>query len=169
MNRIHRYLAGITAAAVGLTVAAPGGSGAAVTPESAEIALTWQGIALTTVPFSPAQALYLSFTSTAVDRAAEKSLKTANSSEAAAVARAAHDVLVEYFPGSSGTLDTKLAESLASVPDGPAEDTGVAIGAAAAAGVIASRVDDGRGDASGHRGAVLRAPTPHSTATRWTW
>ena len=151
MNPIHRHLAGVTTAAIaaGLTVVAPGGVGvAAVEPESAEIALAWQGTALTTVPFSPAQALYLSFTSTAVDRAVRKSLKTSDSSEAAAVARAAHDVLVEYFPASAGTLDTRLAESLALVPDGRAEATGVAIGAEAAAEVIASRVGDGQGDPS---------------------
>ena len=151
MKSIHRHLAGVTTAAIaaGLTVVAPGGAGvAAVEPESAEIALAWQGTALTTVPFSPAQALYLSFTSTAVDRAVRKSLKTSDSSEAAAVARAAHDVLVEYFPASAGTLATRLAESLALVPDGRAEATGVAIGAEAAAEVIASRVGDGQGDPS---------------------
>ena len=146
-----RHLAGLTTAAVaaGLVVANPGGPGAvAVEPESAEIALSWQATSLTTVPFSPAQSLYLSFTSTAVDRAVSHSLMKANSSEAAAVAQAAHDVLKEYFPGSAGTLDAKLAESLAGVPDGAAEDTGVAIGAEQAAEVIASRVGDGRGDLS---------------------
>jgi hypothetical protein len=150
MNLIHRYLAGAATAvlAAGLTVIAADGPGVAVEPESAEIALAWQGTALSTVPFSPAQALYLSFTSTAVDRAARKSLKTANSSETAAVARAAHDVLVEYFPASAGTLDARLAESLADVPDGPAETTGVAIGSESAAEVIASRVGDGRDDPS---------------------
>ena len=75
MNLIHRHLAGLTAAAVvaGLTaVAGPGMPGAAAEPpQPAEIALAWQGTALTTVPFSPAQAMYLSFTSTAVDRAVE--------------------------------------------------------------------------------------------------
>lgn len=149
--RIMRHLAGLTTATVaaGLVVATPSGQGVvAVEPESAEIALAWQGNALATVPFSPAQALYLSFTSTAVDRAVQKSLKRANSSETAALARAAHDVLVEYFPAASATLDARLAESLAGVPDGPAETTGAAIGAEAAAGVIASRVDDGRGDPS---------------------
>jgi hypothetical protein len=155
MNLLHRYLAGVTTAALaavlvaGLAVTAPGGPGvAAAEPEPAEIALVWQGNALATVPFSPAQSLYLSFTSTAVDRAVRKSLKTATSSETAAVARAAHDVLVEYFPASAGTLDGKLAESLAGVPEGPARTTGLAIGAQAAAEVIASRVDDGRGDPS---------------------
>ena len=151
MNRFRRHLSGITitAVAAGLAVAAPGSPGAvAVEPEPAEIALVWQGTALATVPFSPAQALYLSFTSTAVERAVQKSLKTANSSETAAVAQAAHDVLAEYFPAATGTLDGKLAESLAGVPDGPAESKGVAIGAEAADEVIASRVDDGRGDTS---------------------
>ncbi|GAB3022093.1 hypothetical protein GCM10011376_27190 [Nocardioides flavus (ex Wang et al. 2016)] len=150
MNRIHRCLSGLTTAAVAAgLVAAPGVPGAvADTPTSAEVALDWQGTALATVPFSPAQGLYLSFASTAVDRAARKSLKTAGSSEVAAVARAAHDVLVEYFPGSAGTLATRLEASLAQVPDGPAEARGSAIGAEAAEGVIESRVDDGRGDAS---------------------
>ena len=150
MKLIHRQVAALTATAVAVALAAvPGTPGAAAAPpEPAEIALVWQSTALTTVPFSPAQAMYLSFTSTAVNRAVRKSLKTANSSEAAAVARAAHDVLAEYFPSSAGTLGAKLAESLADVPDGPAQDAGVAIGADAAAAVIASRVGDGRGDSS---------------------
>jgi hypothetical protein len=117
-------------------------------PESAEVALTWQGTALTTVPFTPAKSLYLAFTSKAVDKAVHQSLKTADSSETAAVAQAAHDVLKEYFPGASANLDARLAESLAGVPDGPAEDRGVAIGAEAAAEQIAARVDDGRNDQS---------------------
>jgi hypothetical protein len=150
MYRIHRYLSGLTTAALAAgLVAAPGVPGAvADTPTSAEVALDWQGTALATVPFSPAQALYLSFASTAVDRAARKSLRTAGSSEVAAVARAAHDVLVEYFPGSAGALADRLDASLAQVPDGPAETRGSAIGAEAAAGVIESRVGDGRGDTS---------------------
>jgi hypothetical protein len=147
MRIIRRHLIGL--AAVALAVAAPVTSGAvAAEPESAEIALAWQGTALATVPFSPAQALYLSFTSTAVDRAVRTSLRRAGSSETAAVAQAAHDVLVEYFPAASGTLDARLADSLAGVPDGPAETRGVAVGAEAADEVIASRVDDGRGDPS---------------------
>src|SRR5262245_45938068 len=69
MKLIHRHLAGVTAAAVaaGLAaVAVPITPGAAAgQPEPAEIALAWQGTALATVPFTPAQALYLSYTSTA--------------------------------------------------------------------------------------------------------
>lgn len=117
-------------------------------PEPAEVALAWQGTALSTVPFSPAKSLYLAFTSKAVDKAVHRSLKAADSSETAAVAQAAHDVLTAYFPGASATLDARLADSLAGVPDGPAEDRGVAIGAETAAEQIAARVGDGRNDAS---------------------
>jgi hypothetical protein len=117
-------------------------------PDSAETALSWQETALTTVPFSPAQALYLSFASRAVDRAVQKSLKKDVSSETAAVAQAAHDVLAEYFPAATRALDSKLATSLDGVAEGPAKARGVAIGAEAADAVIASRVDDGRGDTS---------------------
>lgn len=117
-------------------------------PESAEIALVWQETALATVPFSPAQSLFLAFTSKAVDKAVTHSTRRASSSETAAVAQAAHDVLVHYFPGATATLDARLAESLSGIPDGAAEDRGRAIGAEAAAEQIASRVGDGTGDPS---------------------
>ena len=151
MNHIHRHMAGVaaTVVATGLLVTPSGAAGSAPPePGSTDTALAWQQTALATVPFTPAQALYLSFTSTAVERAVRKSLKTATSSESAAIARAAHDVLVEYFPASTGALDAKLAESLAAVPDGPAEAAGVKAGAQAAAAVIESRVGDGRNDPS---------------------
>jgi hypothetical protein len=152
MKFTRRHVVGITTAAVaaGLAAVTVPGTPAAVAdePAPAEIALVWQGNALATVPFSPVQGLYLSFTSTAVDKAVHKSLKRTTSSETAAVAQAAHDVLVEYFPAASSSLDAKLADSLAGVPDGPAEARGVAIGAEAADELIASRIDDGRGDPS---------------------
>ena len=57
-------------------------------------------------------------------------------------------MLLEYFPASGVALDADLAASLARVPDGTKKDAGVAIGAAAAAAMIASRVGDGRNDTS---------------------
>ena len=51
----------------------------------------------------------------------------------AAAATAAHDVLVALFPGQQPTLDTKLATSLAAIPDGAAKTGGIEVGAAAAA------------------------------------
>lgn len=128
-----------------LTAIGPSGA-AADEPEPAEVALAWQSIAQTTIPFSPAKSLYLAFTSEAVDKAVRHSSRASGSSEAAAVAQAAHDVLVAYFPGASATLAARLAETLAGVPDGPAEHQGIAIGAEVAAEQVAARAADGRND-----------------------
>jgi hypothetical protein len=60
----------------------------------------------------------------------------------AAVAQAAHDVLVNYFPAQKGSLDSALTSSLALANDGPV-DAGKTVGAASAADIIALRVNDG--------------------------
>lgn len=117
-------------------------------PDPVAVALDWQATAIATVPFSPAKGLYLGFTSKAVDKAVAASLRRKRSSEAAAIAQSAHDVLVEYFPTAGATLGDRLAQTLAAVPDGPAEDRGVAIGAEVADGIIEWRTDDGRNDPS---------------------
>jgi hypothetical protein len=54
----------------------------------------------------------------------------AGASPEAAAAAAAHGVLTFYYPAKAGALDAALALSLAAIPDGPAEDDGVAVGAA---------------------------------------
>jgi hypothetical protein len=61
----------------------------------------------------------------------------------AAVAAAAHDVLVHYFPAQQAVLDADYLRGLAVVPDGAAKAAGVAIGQQAAAGIIALRHGDG--------------------------
>ncbi|QIK66732.1 vanadium-dependent haloperoxidase [Nocardioides sp. HDW12B] len=61
----------------------------------------------------------------------------------AAIATAAHDVLLAIAPGSQVTVDTALSNTLAAIPDGPGEDLGVAAGQAAAAAMLADRADDG--------------------------
>ncbi|MGP4043992.1 vanadium-dependent haloperoxidase [Streptomyces sp. 2A115] len=66
------------------------------------------------------------------------------SSEAAA-ASAAHHLLSHYFPGAGLRLDAALAHTLAKIPDGRAEDEGVAFGKRAAAHVIRLRHGDGVG------------------------
>jgi hypothetical protein len=120
---------------------------------AASIAVDWQRTAARTIYVErgtapPLGALYLSFTSLAVHDAAREGQKRGAHAAAAAVATAAHDVLREYFPLSGAALDADLAASLAMVPDGKKEDAGVAIGAAAADEMIASRVGDGRNDTS---------------------
>jgi hypothetical protein len=62
----------------------------------------------------------------------------------AAAASAAYHMLLNYFPDSKPRLDTDYAASLDGVPDGWAEDAGVAYGQAAAERLIDLRADDGR-------------------------
>jgi PAP2 superfamily len=57
----------------------------------------------------------------------------------AAVATAAHDVLVALFPGQKLTLDAKLGTSLAAIPNGDAKTGGMEVGAAAAAAMYEAR------------------------------
>src|SRR5678815_3736485 len=64
------------------------------------------------------------------------------SAEAAAIV-SAHRVLSTYFPANAPALDAARATSLAAVPDGQAEDDGIAVGEAAAAAMIGNRANDG--------------------------
>ena len=73
------------------------------------------------------------------------------SADAAAVA-AAYTVLKNYFP-LAPNLDAAYAASLAAIPDGSAKSGGIATGQAAAAQMIALRLNDGSSPA-----AVLRCP-----------
>lgn len=61
----------------------------------------------------------------------------------AAAAQAAHDVLVASFPSQTADLDSKLAASLAAIPDGPAKDNGRAAGVSSAAQLLLLRSTDG--------------------------
>jgi hypothetical protein len=61
----------------------------------------------------------------------------------AAASSAAHAVLKNYFPGRAAFLDAERTKSLASIPDGPAKDNGIAVGQAAASAMIAARANDG--------------------------
>jgi hypothetical protein len=60
----------------------------------------------------------------------------------AAAAQAAHDVLVNYFPGQQVALDAALTNSLNNITDGPIGN-GQTVGAAAATDIIAFRAGDG--------------------------
>jgi hypothetical protein len=60
----------------------------------------------------------------------------------AAVAQAARDVLVARVPAQATTVQTAYDAYMASIPDGPAKDGGKAVGAAAAAGMLAMRSGD---------------------------
>jgi hypothetical protein len=66
-----------------------------------------------------------------------------DASPEAAVAAAAHDVLVHEIPIMQGFLDAAYADSLAGIANGPARDAGIALGKAAAAATLAARAADG--------------------------
>ncbi|MFJ8693326.1 vanadium-dependent haloperoxidase [Streptomyces roseolilacinus] len=94
-------------------------------------------------------------------------------SPVAAAATAAHDVLLHHFPQAAARLRTAHAASLAAVPDGPAEEAGVAFGRRAAAHIVASRRGDGIGapvpfPASPAPGVWRPTPPDHRPfATAW--
>jgi hypothetical protein len=67
----------------------------------------------------------------------------AGASVDAAVATAAHTVLVKFAPGQKGILDGALATTLASVPEAAAKTDGIAFGKEVAERFLASRADDG--------------------------
>ncbi|MTD17444.1 hypothetical protein GIS00_26275 [Nakamurella sp. YIM 132087] len=60
----------------------------------------------------------------------------------AAVAAAAHDVLLHYFPVATTRVETAYTAALLAIPDGPSKTAGVAWGRRAAAQLIASRAGD---------------------------
>ena len=64
------------------------------------------------------------------------------SAEAAAV-MAAHDVLVNLFPGQAAVLNQRRDQSLATIPDGQAKIDGIGVGMAAAAAMLSDRTNDG--------------------------
>jgi hypothetical protein len=71
-----------------------------------------------------------------------------SASQAAAAATAAHHALVGLTPATLpqvvASLDAQYAASLASIPDSQAKTDGIAVGAAAAAAMLADRTGDGR-------------------------
>ena len=145
-----------------------GGQPYLTTTESGQVILDWEEYSFQAVYPLPTSSIpggvpVLGFTSLTMYDAVRASLHRNNSSEIAAAATAAHDILVSYAPRLHDTnpptpttanvitlLDSRLVSTLAGVPDGPAEDKGVAIGKRVAARFIESRVGDHFRDPSIH-------------------
>jgi hypothetical protein len=66
----------------------------------------------------------------------------------AAVAAAAHDVLVALLPSQAALVDSAYAEALAAIYEGPAKNGGIATGRAAAQATLARRQGDRAEDAT---------------------
>ena len=123
----------------------------------ADAVTDWNAIAIQTIAGVPSHPGATSFLDSAMVQAAvydaveaitgrfrpyHVHIPGASGSTAAAVAKAAHDVLVSRFPSLTTSLDTTYHSYLTA--HGLAEtDAGVAVGAAAAAGIIALRATDG--------------------------
>jgi hypothetical protein len=163
MTPSRRIVVMLSASALAAPLLLTGGSAPAVAPhhphkhpsstESAQVVLDWERTAFSTIyPTSPTPVgvPLLGYTSTAMYEAAHWSMRRHDSSEAAAVATAAHDVLAHYVPGAAATLDARLVTTLAGVPDGEAQDRGTKVGEKAAARLIEERDDDGYADTSLH-------------------
>src|SRR3954451_4030650 len=61
----------------------------------------------------------------------------------AAVAQAGHDALSTLYTHQAATFDQALASDLASIPDGPGKQAGIALGKLTAANILSARSDDG--------------------------
>jgi hypothetical protein len=68
--------------------------------------------------------------------------------QVAALAQALHDTLVWLVPSQTSALDSDLATTLATIPDGAAKSAGIAAGQRQAAAEIAARENDGLDTAS---------------------
>jgi PAP2 superfamily len=86
--------------------------------------------------------VYLAYVSSAMDGAVNPGERNGQSPDAA-VAQAAYDVLVHYFPSQSTNLTALHDASLATVPDGVAKRNGIHFGDLAADKVLRDRANDG--------------------------
>jgi hypothetical protein len=155
-------LAGTAAAALAPDLLGAEGFGAGGSSrDNPQVVLDWERITFRTVYTDTATPVpvgvpVLGFVAWAVHRAATRSAHVGGSSEKAAVATAAHDVLVHYYPGRAAALGVDLEASLNGIGMA-SRSKGARIGADAAADVIASRAGDHYLDPSYH---YSKAPGP---------
>jgi hypothetical protein len=155
----HRFIVVIVALIALMTpTLAQSGSGQAA-PTSPTAVITWNGIARRAAIQNGKQTTAHAMSSIAFVQAAvydaavaihgryrPYQVRLARLPEAsldAAVATAAHHVLVHYFPAQQAELDADYAAALAAVPEGAAKIAGTSVGQATAAGIIARRQGDG--------------------------
>ncbi|WP_250031177.1 vanadium-dependent haloperoxidase [Paractinoplanes maris] len=160
MSTVRRRL-GVAATAVALVpVYAGTAQAASVRAETASVIADWNAVAVTTLSGDatkvvPESFLYLGFVHAAIYDAVvglhpryepyrRHGQAPRGASATAAAAAAGHKILETYSPYAQSALDTALATSLATVPDGAAKRTGIAYGERVARDLIAQRADDGR-------------------------
>src|SRR5262249_9033942 len=106
----------------------------------------WDKIAEDTVvgsgAFQGESFIYLAYVSEAMDGAVNPGRRNGQNSDAA-VAQAAYDVLVHYFPSQAANLSALHDASLETVADGAAKRNGIMFGDLAAGKVLRERANDG--------------------------
>jgi len=156
--RVRLGLAAALALVVVLALGSTGGSAASTaTAASSENAVVyWSGVAASAIvvgraPASSAVlggmvhgAMYdaVAAVEGGLEPFATRVTSPPGASADAAVAQAAHDVLVARVPGQAGPVQIAYDTYMASIPAGPAKDAGKAVGVAAAAGMLAMRTGD---------------------------
>lgn len=109
-------------------------SAAGLTPAEGHVIFAYVAIAV----YDAVMAIEGGYQPFAVDAVAP-----AGASAEAAVAAAAHRILIHYLPGQAGIIDPAYDTSLSTIPDGQAKTDGIATGEDVAAQLIAMRADDG--------------------------
>ena len=164
-------------------VAAPRHRRRVMSAETGQAVLDWERVSFRTIytDFTPQKPVtpipvgvpVLGFVSVAMHHAAQRSAHLGSSSESAAVATAAHDVLLHYYPQHSVKLDADLATTFGLVGPGPARAKGRRVGAEAARDMLESRQGDGYLDASIHYtktpGPGIWTPNPGTTDMLGAW
>jgi hypothetical protein len=155
--RIHLCLAATLGAVVVLVLGPVGTSAAPSQAPSDNAVVHWSGVAASAIVAGsrpPASSSVLGgivhgamYDAVAAVRGGLKPFATRvtsrrGASANAAVAQAARDVLVARVPGQAASVQTAYNAYMASIPDGRAKDAGKAVGAAAAAGMLAMRSGD---------------------------
>lgn len=88
----------------------------------------------------------------------------------AAIAAASYATLTKLVPSQQATIDTAYHAALAKIADGPAKSSGIAVGAKAAAMILALRADDGAATGETYRPyttAGVYVPTVIPVVSQW--
>jgi hypothetical protein len=150
----------LNVALVATLTVGPSTSSAGVVADDPGVIADWNAVAVATIVVDAGKANPEAFMWFAYEQAAVynavvgitrryelyrwNTLGPAGASPEAAAAVAAHDILLEFFPGSATRLSDALTASLGAIPDGAAKDAGIAYGEQAAARIIHLRDDDGK-------------------------
>ena len=156
-TRLRSGTSGIVAVLGVVAVLAVGPAGTSAAPAATENAVVyWSGVAANAIVVgrAPASSAVLGgmvhgamYDAVAAVEGGLKPFATGvtappGASADAAVAQAARDVLVARVPGQAGAVQAAYDLYMSSIPAGAAKDGGKAVGAAAAAGMLAMRTGD---------------------------